>query len=94
LKVKSGGVDIIANGVSSNDVEVKQTYKIKEQKREELVAVQQEVKKIEKTEPAKPKQLDPQKFHFDIEVDQREFPEIAVYEGMFFEALPGENITR
>jgi hypothetical protein len=93
LKVKSGSVDIIANGVSSNDVEVKQTYKIKEQKREELVAVQKEVKKIEKTEPIKPKQVDDTKFHFDIEVDQREFPEIAVYQGMLFEVLPGEKIS-
>ena len=93
VRVKSEGVDIIANGVSSNEVEVKQTYTIKEQKREELIAVQKEVKKIEKTEPAQPKQLDSEKFHFDIEVDKREFPEIAVYEGMFFEAIPGENIS-
>jgi hypothetical protein len=93
LKVKNASVDIIANGVSSNEVEVKQTYKVKEQKREELVAVQKEVKKIEKTEPIKPKQVDDTKFHFDIAVDQREFPEIAVYQGMLFEVLPCENIS-
>jgi hypothetical protein len=93
LKVKNTSVDIIANGVSSNEVEAKQAYKVKEQKREELVAVQQGVKKLEKTEPIKPKQVDDSKFHFDIAVDQREFPEIAVYQGMLFEVLPGENIS-
>ncbi|MFP5470464.1 MAG: hypothetical protein ACLGGV_02625 [Bacteroidia bacterium] len=76
-----------------NKQNVKTTYAVKEQKREELVAVQKEVKKIEKTEPIKPKQVDETKFHFDIEVDENQFPEIAVYQSMLFEVLPGEKIS-
>lgn len=91
--VNDKSVDIFVHDQSINQFEERQTYKVKEQKREELVTVQKEVKKIEKTEPIKPKQVDETKFHFDIEVDENQFPEIAVYQGMLFEVLPDEKIS-
>jgi hypothetical protein len=51
----------------------------------ELKQVQQEVKKIEDTKPVQPKKSDPKKQTFNMDVDAKEFPEIAVYKNVLFE---------
>ncbi len=50
-----------------------------------------EVKKVESTKPVKPRKAEKDKHSFDIDVNKEEFPEIAVYKEMLFEAVDQQN---
>ncbi len=51
----------------------------------ELKQIQKEIVEIKQTEPTKPEKADPKKNRFDVDVRPEEFPEAAVYKGVFFE---------
>jgi len=57
---------------------------------DEIVVIQEDIKKIEKTEPEKPEKATDKRFRFDLDVKKEEFPEMEVYEGMEFE-IGAEN---
>lgn len=51
----------------------------------EIKQVQQEIVKLNDTKPVQPKKANPKKQTFNVDVDPKEFPEIAVYKNVFFE---------
>ena len=51
----------------------------------ELVKVQKEIAGIEQQKPVEPKKINKDKHRFSIRVDEKEFPEIAVYQNMKFQ---------
>ena len=51
----------------------------------ELAKVQKEIIQIEQQKPVEPKKITKEKHRFNIKVDEKEFPEIAVYSNMKFE---------
>lgn len=82
--VISGGVDSAPAGESDvvwNDASVTVIPSLQK----ELKQIQQEIVEIKQTEPTKPVKANPEKNRFDVDVRPEEFPEIAVYKGVFFE---------
>lgn len=55
------------------------------QKRTEIDQVKSDIKKIEDTKPVQPKKVDPSRYTFNIDVDPKEFPDLAVYKNLLFE---------
>lgn len=51
----------------------------------ELKKIKNEIIEFKKLKPVAPVQADPQRNRFDVDVSPNEFPEIAVYKGVFFE---------
>jgi hypothetical protein len=73
----------------------------KDEKKSELVkcavnyiSAKKEVKKTENMMPAEPKMASPNKESFAIEVDESEFPEIAVYKDVLFEISDNKKINK
>ncbi len=52
----------------------------------ELKTVKEEIAKIERHKPVEPKKLDNTKPKFTIKVDEKEFPEVAIYNNVKFQA--------
>lgn len=53
----------------------------------ELGEVRAEIKQLEAKKPVEPKTIDKNKPRFSIKVDEKEFPEIAIYKGMKFQVV-------
>lgn len=53
--------------------------------------IKKDIKQIEKTEPAKPSKVNEEKYSFNIDVMETEFPEITTYKGTVFEAIDQQN---
>ncbi len=51
----------------------------------QLKQIQREIIDFKKSKPVAPVKADPQRNRFDVDVAESEFPEIAVYKGVFFE---------
>jgi hypothetical protein len=51
----------------------------------ELVKLQKEIAQLQQQKPLEPKKINKDKHRFNIRVDEKEFPEIAVYSNMKFE---------
>lgn len=69
------------------------TYTTKEQKKKEWIQAKKEVQTVEKSAPKSPETFDESLPQFDLEVDPKEFPEIAVYKGVNFQPLPNERFS-
>jgi hypothetical protein len=52
-----------------------------------LAEVRTEIKQLEAKKPVEPKTIDKNKPRFSIKVDEKEFPEIALYKGMKFQVV-------
>lgn len=52
-----------------------------------LQEVRNEIAEIEQQKPVEPKKINKDKPRFSIKVDEKEFPEIAIYKGMKFEVV-------
>lgn len=72
-----------------NDCQEKKKSVIKQE--DVVKVIRDEIKKIEKEAPTKPKKANKDNYSFDINVDPKEFPELATYKGMIFEALDQKN---
>ncbi|MEW6470356.1 MAG: hypothetical protein AB1458_15685 [Bacteroidota bacterium] len=57
----------------------------------EVQDVQNDIAKIEQTKPVQPKKVDPKRYTFNIDVDPKEFPELAVYKNLLFEIGPDKE---
>lgn len=55
------------------------------QMRKDCEKVKNEIAEISKTKPVEPKKLNKKKYTFNIEVDPKEFPELALYKNVQFE---------
>lgn len=51
----------------------------------EIAAIKKDIEKIEQQKPKEPAKAHSDRHKFNLEVDPKEFPEIAVYKGMVFE---------
>lgn len=53
--------------------------------KQKIEKVKNEISELNKTKPAEPRKLDKKKYTFNIEVDPKEYPELAVYKNVQFE---------
>lgn len=56
-----------------------------EQLAKEVETIKKEIAKIEKEKPVEPRKADAKKYHFNIDFDPKEFPELTVYKEVKFE---------
>ena len=71
-------------GIVEKAVAPEQEPEVKELKRNVNIA-KNNIKKLKKTEPIEPRRISKERYNFDIEVDPKEFPEIAIYKNTRFE---------
>ncbi len=62
-----------------------------QQQVEVVEEIKRDIKQIQKTEPAKPSKINEEKYSFNIDVMETEFPEITTYKGTVFEAIDQQN---